>query len=137
MFLLLATFYILRIAVRPLFGPFLGNYPENFQPQALITISFTQTLIEILYEGPLVFLAVGLLCLSLSFKKAYIGYWSFHLTIWLVGLSAWYRFNSVFLPWPANPIWLIVTLVTSLVLLILYKPITSILRKLVAPVQRA
>jgi hypothetical protein len=41
MFLLLATFYILRIAVRPLFGPFLGNYPENFQPQALITISFS------------------------------------------------------------------------------------------------
>ena len=70
-------------------------------------------------------------------SKAYIGYWSFHLAIWLVGLSAWYRFNSVFLPWPANPVWLIVTLVTSLVLLILYKPITSILRKLVAPVQRA
>ena len=127
--ILLSLYYILRIAVRPLFG----GVPYNVHLQPLITTSVTETLWTILWAGPLVFLAGGLILLSLSFRYVHIAYWSLQIAVWLVGLTAWFAFNHEFTPLPVNPTWLIITIIISLLLLVLYKPVMYLLPKLMRP----
>ena len=93
---------------------------------------------EFPYGAPLIYIAIGLLCLGLSSARAKIAYWSLQLAVWLTGLNLWYQQQSGIavrlLPPFATPttFWprMALTLLCSLLLLALYIPITRLLKKL-------
>ncbi len=93
---------------------------------------------EFPYGAPLIYIAIGLLCLGLSSARANIAYWSLQFAVWLTGLNLWYQQQSGIavrlLPPLATPttFWpqMALTLLCSLLLLALYIPITRLLKKL-------
>jgi hypothetical protein len=93
---------------------------------------------EFPYGAPLIYIAIGLLCLGLSSARATIAYWSLQLAVWLTGLNLWYQQQSGIavrlLPPLATPttFWprMVLTLLCSLLLLALYIPIMRLLKKL-------
>lgn len=93
-----------------------------------IEVSVTDTLFNIVFYGVLFFVAAGLLLLAVSSQQVHIAYWGIQAAIWLGGISFWYHSNSEFNPFPLNPFWIIVTVICSLGLLALYKPMLRLLR---------
>lgn len=93
---------------------------------------------EFPYGAPLIYIAIGLLCLGLSSTRAKIAYWSLQLAVWLTGINLWYqqqgRIEVRLLPPLATPttFWpqMVITLLCSLLLLALYIPVTRLLKRL-------
>lgn len=93
---------------------------------------------EFPYGAPLIYIAIGLLCLGLSSARATIAYWSLQLALWLTGLNLWYQQQREIavrlLPPLATPttFWpqMALTLLCSLLLLALFIPITRLLKRL-------
>jgi hypothetical protein len=79
------------------------------------------------------FLAAAVLLLSFSFERIRVAYWGLQVSLWIVGTGIWYLVNNTFDPWPQAPMWLLITIVCSIVLLVLYKPITFLLTKMMRP----
>lgn len=126
--LLWALYSALRIATEPI-GETFADGSSDVRLQ--IQISFTETLFSIVYFGGGLFsVAAGILLLGLSSGRSSIAYWSIQGAIWLAGISVWYRSNGTFNPFPVDAFWIIVTLLCSLALLALYKPLVYLLRKL-------
>src|SRR5579863_8728807 len=82
------------------------------------------------FSGVLSFVAAGPLLLGLSSHHVLFAYMSIQGALWLAGISVWYRSNGTFNPYPLDAFWIIVTLICSLTLLALYKPLVFFLRKL-------
>lgn len=123
---LAALFFSLRIALEPI----QEIYSTRTDVRPLIAISFTDTFFFIARQGIPLLGAAGILLLGLASGRTYIAYGSLQLAVWIVGLSLWYGTAGLFDPFPESPVWLITTIACSLVLLILYKPLTYLLRKL-------
>ncbi|MGB8344205.1 MAG: hypothetical protein WCD86_04935 [Ktedonobacteraceae bacterium] len=87
----------------------------------------------ILGAGVLLLAAAAILLLGFSFRHPPVVYWSIQVALWFAGISLWYKFNQAFVPWPQNPLWLIVTVICSVILLALYKPVIHLIRKLALP----
>src|SRR5205823_2523658 len=83
--------------------------------------------------GPWYFVA-GLLCLSFASQRRQVMYWTVQISIWIAGFALWYPQSWAYTPFPvnANPTWLIVSAICSLLLLVLYKPSMRLLQRLVA-----
>jgi hypothetical protein len=122
LFLLWAFYQTFRIATIQVYEN--SNTFWRYQ----IEVSATDTLFNIAWYGVLFFVAAGLLLLGLSSRHMHIAYWSVQVTVWLVGVSLWYRSNHEFNPFPLDSFWLIVTVICSLGLLALYKPMLRLLR---------
>jgi hypothetical protein len=90
-----------------------------------------------LTPGPLLWVSIGILCLSATGTRVNVMYVCLQIALWLISLSVW--FPIFFLIGATNyelasfaPFWL-VTLAFSLVLLACYKPVIHSLRKLFEP----
>lgn len=126
--LLWALYAAFRIAIEPI-GETFADGSSDVRLQ--IQISFTDTLFSIVYfGGVLFFVAAGILFFGLSSRRSSIAYWSIQGAVWLTGISLWYRTNGIFNPFPTHSFWIMVTLLCSLALLILYKPLVYLLRML-------
>jgi hypothetical protein len=124
--LLWALYIALQIAT-------LQTYVGDSYVGLQIQYSFRLTILFILQTGVPLLAAVAVLLLGFSFRHPTIAYWSVQLAIWLAGISLWYRFNYIFNPLPQNPLWLIVTVLCSMLMFVLYKPVMGLIRKLVPP----
>jgi len=122
LFLLWALYQALSIATSHVYEN--GNTFWRYQ----IEVSITETLYTIAWYGVLLFVAVGVLLLAVSSRHVNLAYWGIQGAVWLGGISFWYHSNSEFNPFPLNPFWIIVTVICSLVLLALYKPMLRLLR---------
>lgn len=103
----------------------------------LIQYRFGDAMLFILEAGVLLLAAAAILLLGFSFRHPPVVYWGIQLAVWLAGISLWYSFNYIFDPLPQDPLWLVVTVVCSLVLFALYKPVLSLIRKLVLPARES
>lgn len=132
--LLWALYSAIRIATEPIGETFAdGRTDVRLQ----IQISFTDTLFSIVsFGGVLFFVAAGLLLLGLSSRRVSIAYVSIQGALWLAGISVWYQSNGTFNPFPTDSFWIIVTLIGSLALLALYKPLVYLLSKLMLQTSR-
>jgi hypothetical protein len=111
---------------------FLGAFLYGFPIVAdTIGFGFTNIVFFLIYSGVLIICAVGVLSLGLSFRHVYITYWSLQLTVWLTGVSLWFRFGSELHAYPVNPTWIVVTMFCSLILLVLYTFVTRLLRRFI------
>ena len=103
----------------PLLGnPSLGGYFNGF-----------------VLPGPLIYVGIGLFLLALSTLRPRLAYWSLQVTLWLVSMSLWFALafapsnqNGIDIPDSFAPFFWI-TLVCSLLLLIVYKPVLALLRR--------
>ena len=128
--LLWALYNIFRIALMPT----TETYPDSSQQTFyLIQSDWLIALFLMAHEGLHWFLAAAVLLLSFSFERVRVAYWSMQVSLWLVGLSIWYFVSNAFDQWPQNPMWLLITILCSIVLLALYKPITFLLKKIMRP----
>ena len=126
--LLWALYVAIRVATEPI-GETFANGTTDVRLQ--IQISLTDTLFSMVYFGGVLFLvAAGLLLLGLSSRRVSIAYMSIQGALWLAGISVWYRSNGTFNPYPLDAFWISVTLICSLALLALSKPLVFFLRKL-------
>ena len=103
------------------------------QTYYLIQTDWPIALFLMMYGGLHWFLAAAVLLLSFSFELAIVAYLGIQVSLWIVGLSIWYYTNNFFDPWPQNPIWLLITIACSVVLLALYKPLMFLLNKIMRP----
>lgn len=124
---LVALLFSFRVAMEPV----REISPTGTDVRSLIEISFTDTFLHIAHQNILLLGAAGVLLFGLSSRRIFIAYWSLQLAVWLTGISLWYGTAFVLNPFPESPVWLITTIVCSLVLLILYKPLISLLQKLI------
>lgn len=76
------------------------------------------------------FLAAGVLLMCFSFERARVAYWGLQVSLWIVGFGIWYLVNNSFDSWTQNPMGLLLTILCSIVLLALYKPITFLFTKM-------
>jgi hypothetical protein len=90
----------------------------------------------IIERGILWYAAAGVLLLGFGSQRARLAYWSIQVALWLVGITLWYQLNHAFAPPPQSPLVIIITLLCSLALLALYKPIISLLTKIIRPFKR-
>jgi hypothetical protein len=95
---------------------------------------FDSFLLPFFQPGPLLYVGIGIFLLGLASMGVKVAYWCFQVTLWFICLSFWFPvwfllgYHSV-APDVFTPFFL-VTLVLSLALLVLYKPVTHLLRKL-------
>jgi len=90
-----------------------------------------------LTPGPLLWVGIGILWLSVTSRHINVMYVCLQIALWLISLSVWFPIFFLFGspnydPASFVPFWL-VTLLLSLVLLTCYKPVTHVLRKLYEP----
>ena len=90
-----------------------------------------------LTPGPLLWVSLGILCLSATSTHVPVMYGCLHIALWLISLSVWFPIFFLmgatnYAPASFAPFWL-VTLACSLVLLACYKPVIYSLRKLFEP----
>lgn len=90
-----------------------------------------------LTPGPLLWVSLGILCLSATSTHVHVMYMCLHIALWLISLSVWFPFFFLmgatnYDPASFAPFWL-VTLAGSLVLLACYKPVLHALSKLFEP----
>lgn len=81
----------------------------------------------IIHRGTFWYVVVGLFFLCFGLQKPRVSYWSIQLTIWLVSISIWYQLISS--PYPPPTLWIVVTILCSLILLLFYKPVLSGIQK--------
>jgi len=98
-----------------------------------IQYNFEETMLFILGAGVLLLAAAAVLFLGFSLRRLRVAYWSIQVALWFAGISLWYKFNQSFDPLPQDPLWLIVTVICSVILLALYKPVIHLIRKLALP----
>jgi hypothetical protein len=87
-----------------------------------------------LTPGPLLWVSLGMLCLSVTSMRVHVVYVCLQIALWLISLSVWFPIffllgSTNYDPGSFVPFWL-VTLAFSLALLASYKPVTHFLRKL-------
>lgn len=129
--LLLWTLYmVFQIATEPVHEIFSGGVSDT---RLLIQISVGVTIFNILYAGVLFLAAAGVLLLGFSFRHPRVAYWCIQVALWFAGISLWYKFSQFFDPLPQDPLWLIITVICSFLLLALYKPVMGLISKLVLP----
>jgi hypothetical protein len=107
-------------------GLFLGNPVLPVLPGTLNTFG-------LLTPGPVLWVSIGILCLSVTGKRANVMYVCFQIALWLMSLSVWFPLFSLLGSTNSDlasfaPFWL-VTLTLSLILLACYKPVIRFLRK--------
>lgn len=90
-----------------------------------------------LTPGPLLWVSIGMVLLSITSKHVRVAYVCFQIALWLISLSVWFPIfflvgSTNYDPGSFLPFWL-VTLMLSLILLALYKPVVHFLRKLCGP----
>lgn len=124
--LLWALYLVVQISIQP-------NYAGDSYVGPLIQYQFQIALWLFFIEGAFFLAAAAVLLLGFSLRRPRVAYWSIQVAVWFVGISLWYKFNQAFDPLPQYPLWLIVTVICSLILLALYKPVMSLIRKLVLP----
>ncbi|GER91497.1 hypothetical protein KDW_56590 [Dictyobacter vulcani] len=89
------------------------------------------------FGGILTYYGLGILFLGISTGKVGISYICLQVAVWCIGINTWYQSAGAFGPHlfgviitPDNFFWAIMTLLCSLLLLILYVPITRWLHKI-------
>lgn len=92
------------------------------------------------FGGILTYYGVGILFLGFSTGKVAISYICLQIAVWCIGINTWYQSAGAVGPHlfgviitPDNFFWAIMTLLCSLLLLILYVPITRLLHKIFTP----
>ncbi len=124
-FVIVGLYYVVYSMLGSWF-PFQPTYVHSVPPRLVTNPSLA--LIDIAWRGiPLSCLAIGLVCIAISFRKAGFTYWCTQIALWLIGISLWYHFNSFLSPLPHNPAWIIVTACCSLVLFLFRKRIVAAL----------
>ena len=90
-----------------------------------------------LAPGPLLWVSIGMICLSLTSMRSNVVYVCLQIALWLISLSIWFPILFLLGTTDYEPVSFVplelVTLVCSLVLLAFYKPVTQVLRKLFEP----
>jgi len=124
--LLWALYLVFQIATQQ---AYVGDSYVGLQ----IQYNFEETMLFILGAGVLLLAAAAVLFLGFSLRRPRVAYWSIQVALWFTGISLWYKFNQAFVPLPQNPLWLIVTVICSVILLALYKPVMRLVRKMVLP----
>lgn len=107
-----------------------GIFPGN---PILPVLPGTRSTFGLLTPGPVLWVSIGMLCLSVTGKRANVIYVCLQFALWLMSLSVWFPIFSLL---GLNnydlasfaPFWL-VTLALSLILLACYKPVMRFLRK--------
>ena len=87
--------------------------------------------------GPLLWVGLGILCVSLTTRRVLVAYLGLQIALWMISASfwdpiLWLRHSTQYGLGAIGP-FVLGTLVLSFVLLALYKPVTSGLRGLVVP----
>jgi hypothetical protein len=106
-----------------------GSFPGNpLLPLPVLPVGYGLT------PGPLLWISLGMLCLSITSMRVNVVYMFFHIALWFISLSVWFPIFILlgFTDYdPGNFVpFVLVTLACSLVLLACYKPVTHFLRKL-------
>jgi hypothetical protein len=87
--------------------------------------------------GPLLWVGLGVVCVSLTTRRVLVGYVALQIALWMISASLWdailWRRGSYEYGLGAIGPFVLETLALSLVLLVLYKPVTSGLRALMVP----
>jgi len=109
------------------------SYAGDSYVGPLIQSRFQDAIWLFFIEGAFFLAAAAVLSLGFSFRHPHVAYWSIQVALWFAGISLWYKFNQSFDPLPQDPLWLIVTVICSVLLLALYKPLLYLIRKLVLP----
>ena len=99
-----------------------------------------------LTPGPLLWVGLGLVCLSLTARRVLVAFEGLQIALWMNSAALWIpilwlpwaldrtnRGPNSFWPWPPFQPMFLVTLALSLVLLALYLPVTHGLRSLMGP----
>lgn len=127
---ILLLLWALYIAFQIAIGP---SYVGDTYVGLVIQYQFTEAIWLIFYEGAGFLAAAAVLLLGFSSWYPRVAYWSIQAALWFVGISLWYRFSQALDPWLYDPLWLIVIGICSALLFALYKPVMSLIRKLVQP----
>ncbi len=94
-------------------------------------------LLGVLTPGPLFWIGLGILCVSLTMRQAQVAYGGMQITLWMLSVSVWtpilWLLGSTEYGLGAVGPLLLVTLALSLILAALYKPVTHGLTRLVSP----
>jgi hypothetical protein len=93
-------------------------------------------MLGVLTPGPLLWIGIGLLCLSLTSRRVQVVYVGLQVVLWMISLSIWFPIlwllgSTNYSP-ESQPLFLI-TLALSLTLLAFYKPVVHGLRRLFFP----
>ncbi len=131
--LLLALYQTFLTATRPF------SIDGIAPPRFLITVSLSETFVEIASTNVLVMLAVSLVLLGMSSLRTALAYWCLQIAVWLIGISQWYQqstqLDTHLLPGLATPPglwpWMAITLLCSLLLFVFYKPVLRWLDRLI------
>ncbi len=118
--------------------PFLGA-GDNFSG-TLLWLLWTRSPYGISFPigGVLIYAGLGLLFIGLSSMRVKLVYWLLQLVVWLTGINIWFQQNNEtdvrLIPPFATPysFWpqMAITLICSLLLFVLYIPVTHLLTKL-------
>ncbi len=133
LFLAFSLFWALNVAL-----PFLGA-GDNFSG-TLHWILWTRSPFGISFPigGFLIYVGLGLLFIGLSSMRVRFVYWLLQLVVWLTGINVWFQQNNEtdvrLMPPFATPysFWpqMVITLICSLLLFLLYIPLTHFLTRL-------
>lgn len=111
-------------------GPLFANFTLPGAYQVVYLFGFAS-------PGPLLWVGLGILCVSLTTRRALVAYLGLQIALWMISASVWdpilWLQNSTQYGLGAISPFFLVTLALSLVLLALYKPVTHGLRVLVMP----
>jgi hypothetical protein len=110
-----------------------GLFPGN---PVLPTSFHIENLFGILTPGPLLWVGLGILCVSLTSRRVQVAYVGLQIALWMISLSIWFpilwMLGSTDYGPESQPLFLI-TLALLLTLLALYKPVVHGLRRLFFP----
>jgi hypothetical protein len=111
-------------------GPLLANLILPGAYQVVYLFGFAS-------PGPLLWVGLGILCVSLTTRRVLVAYLGLQIALWMISASVWdpilwLRGSNQYGLGAIGPFFL-VTLALSLVLLALYKPVTHGLRRLMVP----
>lgn len=111
-----------------------GFFPGNI----IVPVPYRSvSLLGMLTPSPLFWIGLGVLCVSLTIRQAQVAYGGMQMTLWMLSVSVWspilWLLGSTEYGLGAIGPFFLVTLALSLILAVLYKPVTHGLTKLVSP----